>query len=132
MVPASTSLTLTFDVCSNPAASRVLWATPIHSLRPGQSRGGEGEVRALPLARSPDNVTCHRASLLLGPPVAPGEYVLVASNRHGAADAAVELRAPDRQSGGFTSGGWSLGSTHSRMLLMALVFACRTLSILQN
>ncbi len=102
-------LVISFDVCSNPRADRVLWATPVYSLRPGQSRG---PLRARPLLRSARNVTCHLASLEVTTAEVEedgeflGEYVLVAGNRHGVADAAVVLRQPrTNHKSGLTSGG---------------------------
>ncbi len=70
MSPSSSPLTLSFEVCSNPRPDRVVFATPVFALRPGEERrrgggGTEHEVvmRARPLRRSRGNVTCYRAEL---------------------------------------------------------------------
>ncbi len=65
--PSSSPLTLSFEVCSNPRPDRVVFATPVFALRPGEERRrgmDEGvAMRARPLRRSRGNVTCHRAEL---------------------------------------------------------------------
>jgi len=100
-------LVLAFDVCSNPRPERVIWATPIYALRPGQAAPSEGDEEdekepslvARQLRRSTTNVTCHRAELEIHGHAVPGEYVLMASNAHGARDAVIVLAAPDETSG---------------------------------
>ena len=47
---------LAFRVCSNPKPRRVLWATPVYALRPGQQRGG---IVAGNLTRTQDDITCY-------------------------------------------------------------------------
>ncbi len=112
-----------FAVCSNPSADRVLWATPVHALRPGSTAG---HIRAAPLIRSEGNVTCLIATLELSSPSAPpGEYVLVASNRFGAAVQEFTV-VGGHKSGELTSGARpTTTSTAFTLLAMMLVLPLR-------
>ena len=84
-VPA---IVLSFTICSNPKPSRILWATPTYSLRPGQVSTDSSMV-AKNITRLKSNVTCYIALLEIHNILDSsylGEYVLVAKNIHGISD----------------------------------------------
>ena len=56
MINGDQSARLAFRVCSNPKPRRVIWATPVYALRPGQSRGG---FVAGNMTRTDDDITCY-------------------------------------------------------------------------
>eukprot|EP00095_Tigriopus_kingsejongensis_P010924 maker-scaffold238_size242079-snap-gene-1.21 protein:Tk10924 transcript:maker-scaffold238_size242079-snap-gene-1.21-mRNA-1 annotation:"faint sausage " len=111
-------LTLSFEVCANPKPSRILWVTPVYSLRPGQV-SPDFNLIAHNVSRSRTNVTCHVTTLEVKRVTSSllGEYVLVASNQFGVQDNVlfVSLR-----SGG---NGWrsNLFPTHVSSLTVMLI-----------
>jgi len=95
------SARLAFRVCSNPKPSRVIWATPVYALRPGQSRGG---FVAGNMTRTDDDITCYLVTIDVSGESLFGEYVLVAGNDHGVSDQLIELRRPATDIRSYTSG----------------------------
>ncbi|TRY79850.1 hypothetical protein TCAL_07381, partial [Tigriopus californicus] len=84
------TISLSFEVCANPKPSRLFWATPVFTLRPGQ-QSPDFNLIAHNVTRSKDNATCLVVSLevkklnrdLLG------EYILVATNQYGIEDGVI-------------------------------------------
>ena len=96
------NLLLSYEVCSNPKPDRLIWATPIYTLRPGET-SRDSSMTALNVTRSKGNVTCHVVSLVINEVLGPqwlGEYILVARNHYGVEDSVIYLQQPPGVSGG--------------------------------
>lgn len=81
------SISLSFEVCANPKPSRLFWATPVFTLRPGQ-QSPDLNLVAHNVTRSKDNATCLVVTLEVKKlnRALMGEYILVATNQYGIED----------------------------------------------